>query len=67
MRNTRDFGLKNNGAGKGDSDRSPGWRAHYNEINWGPDHDTGGVKRFRKVYGQTATVKNSEAPHVRIK
>jgi hypothetical protein len=65
MRNTRDFGLKSNGAGKGDHERSPGWRKNYNEINWGPDH--GGVKRFRKVYGQAATVKIEEAPHVRIK
>lgn len=22
-------------AGKGDADRSPGWRAGYDEINWG--------------------------------
>lgn len=25
----------NNGAGKGDADRSPGWREHYDEIDWG--------------------------------
>jgi hypothetical protein len=23
------------GAGKGDSDRSPGWREHYDDIDWG--------------------------------
>ena len=23
------------GAGKGDADRSPGWRNNYDEINWG--------------------------------
>jgi hypothetical protein len=25
----------NIGAGKGDHDRSPGWRDHYDEIDWG--------------------------------
>lgn len=29
------LGLSNSGAGKGDKDRSPGWRDHYDEIDWG--------------------------------
>lgn len=39
------------GAGKGDVDRSPGWREHYDEINWTPRQSTAS-KRFRKVYGE---------------
>lgn len=31
--NTRDLGISG-GAGKGDSDRSPGWRDNYDEIGW---------------------------------
>lgn len=27
-------GLLGSGAGKGDADRSPGWRDHYDEIDW---------------------------------
>lgn len=50
-RNTRDLGLRGTGAGKGDADRSPGWRNHYEEINW-PSGGKG-PKKFRKVYGTT--------------
>lgn len=32
MSNTRDLGIS--GAGKGDAERSPGWRDHYDEIWW---------------------------------
>jgi hypothetical protein len=38
------------GAGKGDADRSPGWREHYDEIQWSP-RQPAEPKRFRKVYG----------------
>ena len=27
----------NHGPGKGDKDRSPGWRNHYDEIDWQRD------------------------------
>jgi hypothetical protein len=33
MSNTRDLGISG-GNGKGDADRSPGWRQHYDEIEW---------------------------------
>lgn len=40
------------GAGKGDKDRSPGWRDNYEEINWPKSNDgfhtVGGIQR--KVY-----------------
>jgi hypothetical protein len=41
--------------GKGSADRSPGWREHYDEINWGAAHGAkmpGGFLRFRKTYGK---------------
>ncbi len=45
----------NTGAGKGDKDRSPGWRNNYEEINWNKNND-GFVQvrpgRLRKVYGR---------------
>jgi hypothetical protein len=48
-RNTRDIGLQGTGAGKGDADRSPKWRDHYDEIDW----PSGGKspRNFRKIYG----------------
>lgn len=48
------LGLRGEGAGKGDVDRSPGWREHYDEINWPRSNDGFeqlGVKRQRKRYG----------------
>lgn len=50
MRNTRDFGLHRTGAGKGDKERSPGWRKNYDEINWGAEHPKEN-RRFHKKYG----------------
>jgi len=41
----------NHGAGKGDADRSPGWRKNYDEIRWS---GVVGFKRrdsrLRKIY-----------------
>lgn len=51
-RNTRDLGLSGGGAGKGDADRSPGWREQYDTIQW-PEGGRS-IKRFKKVYGPTA-------------
>jgi hypothetical protein len=41
------------GAGKGDAERSPGWRENYPEINWPGVSGLKEVKpgHFRKVYG----------------
>lgn len=58
------------GSGKGDADRSPGWREHYDDINWNaPEWKPGealrdinngfrevGRNRIRKVYGQAPPV-----------
>jgi len=34
------------GAGKGDTDRSPGWRANYDEISWPVNiNDDGSLRR----------------------
>jgi len=41
------------GAGKGDADRSPGWRKHYDEIKWEQDHYIT-AHAFRKTYGVSA-------------
>ena len=57
----------NHGAGKGDKDRSPGWRNHYDSIDWQRDKSTGWKRHrtitgvFRKVYKSqpVATDKNS--------
>ena len=63
-RNSRDL-FPGTGAGKGDADRSPNWRDHYNEIDWqrkpvhtfdvAPDLWSDGFRkvganRLRKVY-----------------
>jgi hypothetical protein len=45
------------GAGKGDADRSPGWREHYDEIEWGDGHNEGHhnvTRTFHKTYGPAA-------------
>lgn len=49
MRKQDSIGLT--GAGKGDKDRSPGWRKHYDEIQWTPK-EPDRPKKFRKVYGK---------------
>jgi len=53
----------NHGAGKGDKDRSPGWRRNYAEIRWGIS-DAGFVRvghgRMFKRYGGAA--KQPEPP-----
>jgi hypothetical protein len=54
---TRDLmSSHNTGAGKGDADRSPGWRDGYEEIDWKRDLENDGFTqvghgRYRKVYG----------------
>jgi len=43
----------NHGQGKGDKDRSPGWRNRYDEIDWQRDKTTGfrkGSMGIRKIY-----------------
>ena len=43
----------NHSPGKGDKDRSPGWRNHYDEIDWQRNTSTGFrqySKGVRKVY-----------------
>jgi len=52
---TRDIGLPSSGAGKGDKDRSPGWRNNYDEIQWTEkENKWAGFRRgsmgFRKIY-----------------
>lgn len=53
----RDLGLRSTGAGKGDVERSSGWRDKYDEVEWTPkgiDPTTEGFKvvsnRLRKTY-----------------
>lgn len=41
--NPKDIGLN---GGKGDADRSPGWRDHYDEIEW--PHDVQFIQRGAK-------------------
>lgn len=42
----------NHGAGKGDKDRSPGWRKNYDEIRWpGVTGFKRRDSRLRKIYG----------------
>ena len=57
----RSFGLQ--GAGKGDSDRSPGWRDNYPEINWpgvdGLEEKSAG--RFIKYYGPSKSTAEEAA------
>lgn len=51
--------LDSHGAGKGDADRSPKWREHYDEVEWGqkykglnqPGFESIGPGRIRKTYG----------------
>lgn len=63
-RNTRDLGLRGTGAGKGDADRSPGWRKQYDTINW-PSGGKG-PKKFHKVYGPVTPKRDGDGPHVRV-
>lgn len=55
-RNTRDLGLKSSSAGKGDADRSPKWRDHYDEIRW--PNGGRGPRKFHKVYGTPPSPKH---------
>lgn len=66
-RGNGDRSFQSGGAGKGDADRSPGWREHYHDIDW-PD---GGRRlatdgfiqrggRLVKHYGVREPVKNTE-------
>lgn len=68
----RGFGLQ--GAGKGDGDRSPGWRDKYHDVNW-PD---GGINKSEegfvrkggkliKVYGTPETKPEDRAPNIKVK
>lgn len=52
-RHPRDIGLVPSGAGKGDAERSPGWRKNYDAIDW-PSGGKG-PKKFRKIYGPHKT------------
>lgn len=40
-----ELGLAGGGQGKGDKDRSPGWRKHYDEIDWPSVASTAGVAK----------------------
>lgn len=62
--------LNHGAAGKGDKERSPGWRDNYNEIqNFRKNNIPGlqqiGVGRFRKVYpgaGEPAHMETNSIP-----
>jgi hypothetical protein len=61
MTNTRDLFGADHGAGKGDCDRSPGWREQYDTINWPKDNSgfrTVGGKQIKR-YGQAEPQKHS--------
>lgn len=56
------------GAGKGDVDRSPGWRDHYDEVNW-PKSNEGFTQRGGKLvkkYGASEPEKFDKAPNIKI-
>jgi hypothetical protein len=71
----RNFGLE--GSGKGDADRSPGWRDKYDDINWRRKNEDDGFRRIGsrliKLYGPKAkellneqsTTNTGEVPPVR--
>jgi len=63
-RNTRDLGLSSGAAGKGDADRSPGWRKRYDTINW-PSGGKG-PKKFHKVYGTKKPQTEAQGPHIKV-
>lgn len=63
-RNTRDLGIGGQN-GKGDADRSPGWREEYDTIAW-PDGAKNGVKKFKKVYGPQAPKADDQGPHIKV-
>ena len=61
------------GAGKGDVDRSPGWRDHYDEVTWTEGdkraEGNGFVRRGGKLvkrYGQAEPEKLEKAPNIKI-
>lgn len=57
------------GAGKGDVDRSPGWRDHYDEVEW-PKSEEGFVKRGGKLVKRYGAEKEPEkfdkAPNIKV-
>lgn len=55
------------GAGKGDADRSPGWRDKYDDVEW-PHSEEGFTKRGGKLikkYGVLEPEKNGQGPHIK--
>lgn len=62
------------GAGKGDTDRSPNWREHYDEVQWpdgGKAHSEGNgfVRRGAKLvkkYGTTEPEKFDIPPNIKV-
>ncbi len=48
------------GPGKGDKDRSPGWRKNYEDIDWKRDQQPDGFRQYstgkRKVYKRDAPI-----------
>jgi hypothetical protein len=57
------------GAGKGDADRSPGWRGHYDDVEW-PHSDAGfetlpSGKQVKR-YGAPAAVIFERGPRIKI-
>ena len=56
------------GAGKGDADRSPRWRDHYDEVAW-PKSDDGFTRtgnRQVKRYGTAEPVPDDKGPHIKV-
>jgi hypothetical protein len=62
------------GAGKGDADRSPNWREHYDDVAW-PDggksrsEGDGFVRKGGKIikrYGPAEPEKHAEGPAIRV-
>ncbi len=41
--------LNHPGAGKGDKDRSPGWRANYDEVDFHRDQSDGFTRRGNRL------------------
>lgn len=56
----------NHGPGKGDKDRSPGWRTNYDGIDWGDRSKPNGFRRGsmgqRKKYPNFSSSPTIDAP-----
>lgn len=71
-RGNGDRSMFNNG--KGDADRSPGWRDKYDDIAWpdgGKRNDGDGFVRksdgkIVKRYGPAEPTKDAQAPHIKV-